>query len=680
MDVFDLVAKLTLDSSEYDKGLTGAEGKAQGFGSKLKSGLGNAAKIGGVAIAAVGTAAVATGTAIVKATGDVAAYGDNIDKMSQKMGVSASFYQEMDAVLRHSGTSMESLKASMKTMASAAEKGNEAFAQLGITEEEVANLSQEDLFDRVISGLQNMEEGTERTYLASQLLGRGATELGALLNTSAEETQAMKDRVHELGGVMSDEAVKAAAAYQDTLQDMQTGFESLKRNLISEFMPGITQVMSGLTDLTTGDYDSGLEKISGGIDGFISSAMDKVPKVAEIGLKIVSMIAKSVTENAPKLLQMGVDVIINLIQGINSELPTLLPVALDAVLLIAKAIVDNAPVLLENLLMVIQTLADFILNDGLPILISALPDLIVGIVDFILSGSTMITDAVIQILYSIIELTPEIVMMLANMLPQIISGLIVALMKNAPALSQAILKLTIASLLIVPAIIAQILMHIPEIFKAIGEGFKEQWPEMKENGKNALMEAVNGMMSDPVMSGIADAIAKFIVKGIEKIREAVTKFRDAGKFIMDGLISGIKDKISAVTDTVTNIGDTISGAFKKVMKISSPSKIFEDYGGFIDEGLALGIDRGVSGVDDAMDSLYDSVLNVPKANVGFGMYGDEEMGYNNLEQMIENAIRKVAPELQTIFKVEGNKDRIVDITVQANRDYQRMTGASLYGV
>lgn len=680
MDVFDLVAKLTLDSSEYDKGLTGAEGKASSFGSKLKSGLGTAAKIGGVAIAAVGTAAVATGTAIVKATGDVAAYGDNIDKMSQKMGISAEAYQEWDAVMQHSGTSMESLKAGMKTLANAVENENEAFERLGISQEQIASMNQEELFGATITALQNVDNETERTYLAGQLLGRGATELGALLNTSAEETQAMKDRVHELGGVMSDEAVKAAAAYQDTLQDMQTGFESLKRNLISEFMPGITQVMSGLTDLTTGDYDLGLEKISGGIDGFISSAMDKVPKVAEIGLKIVSMIGKSVTENAPKLLQMGVDVIINLIQGINSELPTLLPVALDAVLLIARAIVDNAPVLLENLLMVIQTLADFILNDGLPILISALPDLIVGIVDFILSGSTMITDAVIQILYSIIELTPEIVMMLANMLPQIISGLIIALMKNAPALSQAILKLTIASLLIVPAIIAQILMHIPEIFKAIGEGFKEQWPEMKENGKNALMEAVNGMMSDPVMSGIADAIAKFIVKGIEKIREAATKFRDAGKFIMDGLISGIKDKISAVTDTVTNIGDTISGAFKKVMKISSPSKIFEDYGGFIDEGLALGIDRGVNGVDDAMDSLYDSVLNVPKANVGFGMYADEEMGYNNLEQMIENAIRKVAPELQTIFKIEGNKDRIVDITVQANRDYQRMTGASLYGV
>ena len=681
MNVFELFAKLALDTSEYDKSLDGAEKEAQGFGSKLKSGLGKAtqavgtaAKVGAAAVAGVAAAAVGAGTAIYKATGEVAAYGDEIDKMSQKMGISAEAYQEWDAVMQHSGTSMESLKASMKTMASAAEKGNEAFEKLGISEEEVANLSQEDLFDRVISGLQNMEE---RTYIASQLLGRGATELGALLNTSAEETQAMKDRVHELGGVMSDEAVKAAAAYQDTLQDLQTGFEGLKRNLLSEFLPGITTVMAGLTSLTTGDYDLGAEQISEGIDGFIESAMDKIPKFAEVGFKIISAIAGSVTENAPKLLQMGADVIIMLIQGLNSELPTLLPIALNAVLEIVNAIISNAPIILENLLTLIQTIADFILNDGLPILISALPDIITGIVDFILSGSTMITDAVIQILYAIIELTPEIVTMLAGALPQIISGVIVALMKNAPLLSQAILKLTIASLLILPAVIYQILSHIPEIFSAIGEGFKEHWPEMKENGMKALMESVNGMMSDPVMSAIANAIAKFIVNGINKLKEAAAQFKDAGKFIMDGLIQGIQDKISAVTNVVTNIGDSISGAFKKVMKISSPSRLFEQYGNFIDEGLAQGIDKGINSVDDAMDSLYDSVT-LPKANVG--LYGEEESGYNGLIDSLVEALRIVAPEFATNIRVDGNRDRIVDITVQANRDYQRMTGASLYGV
>lgn len=679
MDLFSLIAKLTLDSSEYEKGLSNAEQRAGSFGSKLKSGLGTAAKIGGAAIAAVGTAAVATGTAIVKATGEVAAYGDNIDKMSQKMGISAEAYQEWEAVMKHSGTSMETMKAGMKTLANAVESGNEAFERIGLTQEALAKMSQEEIFEATIAGLQNVEDTTERTYLAGQLLGRGATELGALLNTSAEETQAMRDRVRELGGVMSEEAVKAAAKYQDTLQDLQTGFDSLKRNLLSEFLPGLTTVMGGLTDLATGDYDAGIEKIGEGIDNFIAKTEEKLPKFMEVGFKIVMNLAKSITKNSPKLVKMASEVIVMIINTLISGLPELLPVVVTAIGEIAGTILQNLPLILTSILELISLLANYILTDGLPMIIQMLPDLIVGIVNFILSASTMITDAVVQILYAVIELTPMIITTLAGALPQIISGVITALLKNGPTLGQAILKLTIASLLIIPAVIYQILSHIPEIFKAIGEGFKEQWPEMKENGKNALMEAVNGMMSDPVMSGIADAITKFIVKGIEKIREAVTKFRDAGKFIMDGLISGIKDKISAVTKVVSSVANGIKKVFTGDLDIHSPSGVFEDYGEDTDLGFIKGVKNKLGLVDNAMDLFSDSVT-LPKAKVGFGMYADEEMGYNNLVGALVSALREVAPEFATNVNVTGNKDRIVDITVEANRDYRRMTGVGLYGI
>ena len=221
MDVFDLVAKLTLDSSEYEKGLDDSESK----GSSFVKGIKTAAKGVGIAVAAVTTATAAAGGAFINGAGKVAEYGDNIDKMSQKMGLSAEKYQEWDAILRHSGSSIDSMKASMKTLATAAETNSDAFEKLGISQEQLASMSQEELFEATISGLQNVSDTTERTYLAGKLLGRGATELGALLNTSAEDTEKMRQRVHELGGVMSDEAVKASAKYKDSLQDMTTAFQ-----------------------------------------------------------------------------------------------------------------------------------------------------------------------------------------------------------------------------------------------------------------------------------------------------------------------------------------------------------------------------------------------------------------------------------------------------------------------
>lgn len=678
MDVFDLVAKLTLDSSAYDKGLTGAEEEAKGFGSKLVSGLGNVAKVGGVAMAAVGTAAVATTTAIIKSTSEVAEYGDNIDKMSQKMGISAEAYQEWDAVMQHSGTSMESLKASMKTMASAAEKGNEAFQALGISEEEVASLSQEDLFNRVISGLQNMEEGTERTYLASQLLGRGATELGALLNTSAEDTQAMKDRVHELGGVMSDEAVKAAAAYQDTLQDLQTGFDGLKRNLLSDFMPGIVSVMDGLTDLTTGDYDLGVEKIGEGVDQFIEQITTKIPVVMEIGMKLLTALTTTLIQNAPKIVIAAAKIINMLVSGLASAIPELIPAVIQGVFMVATTILSELPTILNSVLDAVLGIVDFILNEGIPMIIAILPDLIVGIVEFILNAIPTILNAVLDITEALMDKTPEIMEMIAGMIPEIIMGVITALLKAGPQLIQVLFRLidmTVASL---PQIIVMIVKMIPEIVKAVVASIKDNWPTLKQAAMDAFKALSEGVVDSSVVGDFLIKVGEFIQKGLDKLKELIGKFKQIGIDIMMGLISGIKNKISEVTNVISGVASTVSSAFKKVLGIASPSKVFEGFGGFIDDGLAMGIDRGIGVVDDAMDSLYDSVVKVPdvNGNVGMGLYGEEESGYNGIVESFISALRQIGP--LAIVQVEGNEDRIVDITVQANREYQRMTGNGLY--
>ena len=56
MNVFDLFAKITLDSTEYDKGLDDAEKKTSNIGQKISGGLVTAAKVGA---AAIGTASAA---------------------------------------------------------------------------------------------------------------------------------------------------------------------------------------------------------------------------------------------------------------------------------------------------------------------------------------------------------------------------------------------------------------------------------------------------------------------------------------------------------------------------------------------------------------------------------------------------------------------------------------------
>lgn len=343
MNVFELFAKIALDKSEYDDSLGDAEKEMQGFGAKLKQGLGSAAKAGGAALAVVGAAGAALTKTVINGASEVAQHGDNIDKMSQKLGISAQAYQEWDAILQHSGASIDGMQRGMMSLASAAEKDSDAFRKLGISEKQVASMSQEELFSAVITGLQGMEEGSERAVLAQQLLGGAAKELGPLLNTSAEETEKMRRRVHELGGVMSDEAVKAAAAYQDSLQDMQTAFSGLSRGLMSEFMPSITTVMDGLTEIFSGDSDKGIQMISDGVDNLVTTISDKLPMFLDLGMGILDSLVDAIISNLPKLLGTAGALIGKLISGIMSYLPELIRQAPEIIKAIIKGLVSAWP-------------------------------------------------------------------------------------------------------------------------------------------------------------------------------------------------------------------------------------------------------------------------------------------------------------------------------------------------
>ena len=228
--------------------------------------------------AVVAGAVAAVGGALVGTAAKTAEYGDQIDKASQKLGVSSTFYQEWEAVLQHSGTSMGSMTASFKKLATASQDASKdqvaAFEAIGLSMDQVKSMSTEELFTNVISGLQGMEEGTERTALATELLGKGAMEMGALLNTSAEDTQGMIDRVHELGGVMDEASVKDAAAFQDSLQDMKASFTGIRNSLASGLMPVLSGFMdkvgdfvanadlSPLTDMFSGAFDAVAEFVS----------------------------------------------------------------------------------------------------------------------------------------------------------------------------------------------------------------------------------------------------------------------------------------------------------------------------------------------------------------------------------------------------------------------------------
>lgn len=664
-------------SSVLDPEATSA-GKSAGL--NIAGGIGSAIK-GATTVIAASTAAV-TG-AVVKGTSDLAAYGDNIDKMSQKMGLTAEAYQEWDAVMQHSGTSMEAMKASMKTLANAAETGSDAFDALGISQEQIASMSQEQLFEATIAALQNVEDETQRTYLAGKTLGRGATELGALLNTSAEDTQAMRDRVHELGGVLSDEAVKNAAAFQDNLQDMQTAIAGVGRGLVSELLPGMNQIMQGFTSLIIGE-EGATEAMSAGF----KSLFDSIGGISE---NIVSMISDmlpgiitGITEMLPQLIEMATSLLISLAEAlvealplfITTVIPSLLEAAINIVMALGEAIISAGPQLIDAGISLIDTLkSSFSASD----LFEKGVETVSGLLDGISQNLPGLLSEGVEIISSIVTGITQNIPQLLTTAGQLVSDFASFILTNLPTVLSAGVELLVN-------IVQGIASNLPEIASTAGEvigqflgTIAEHLPEILEQGVTLLGQLIVGLIQ--AIPDLVLAVGELILSFVNTISEY--DWLAIGTDIVQGIINGLMGMIDSLVTAVKDLASAIWNNILDFFDIGSPSKLAAWAGQMIDEGLGGGIEDNADIVDDAINDLGQSAAAQLEMTPTFGditpvATTSEQTSLDRLLNLMEEYLPQLAEGSNVNVTLEGDADGLFNVMRNKNKVYTKMNGQSAF--
>lgn len=483
--------------------------KASGGWSVLKGTLAD------LAASAIKTAASAISDTAKEMITGAAEYGDTIDKMSQKMGMSSDAYQEWDFVLQHCGASIESLKPAMKTLATAAESGSDAFAQLGISQEQIAGMSQEQLFDATIAGLQNVTDETQRTYLAGKLLGRGATELGPLLNTSADDVADMRAQVHDLGGVMGSDAVKAAAAYQDSLQNMQYAFSGLKNNISGELLPTLTLIMDGVTKMLTGGGD----------------------EVAAAVGDLVASLSGQLTAQAPRMMSVALTFIAALVTGLLSALPDLMGAAIELVGALLLGLADQLPGIITAAMSALLGIVDTITSpESITLLIQAAMQLMLALARGLITAIPQLIDAVPGIITNLVEsfyaMLPEIIGVGIEIIIALASGLV----SNTGHIIAAVPRLVET---IVRGFLAAVKSYWnigKSIVDGIRKGITEQWERLKSDVSH-------------LFTGLVDWIKKLL-----GIHSPSRVFADIGQNMAAGIGAGWDD---AIGDINRKIGESL---------------------------------------------------------------------------------------------------------------------------
>lgn len=668
MDVFELMAKLGLDTSEYEQGLKGAEGKASNFGSALKSGLGAAAK---VATAATAAAATAVGAITKKAV-------DSFGEYEQlKGGVETLFGDSAMRVLENSKKAFESAGMSqnqyMETSIQSAAalinslEGDQAKAA------ELMDMSIVDMSDNVnkmgtsMEAVQNAYRGFSRgnfTMLDNLALGFAGTKEGM---------QELLDKAKELSGVEYDidsyaDIVEAIHVVQKEMGIAGTtakeGTETIQGSLAQlgaaweNLVAGIANPDANLGELI-GLVIRSAETALGNLLPAIENALEGISGLIE---RMVPMITKRLPGLIEKILPPLLNAATALINGLVQALPGLLqvlaaqlPTLINSLM---QTILSVLPMLVEVGLQIIVTIANGI-SESLPTLIPTIVEVIMQILNVIIENAPLLIDAGLLLITNLIEGIVNAAPALLEQAPTIIMNFVQALITAAP----------------------QILMAAVTLIQNFVSGISTNLPQIIQSGVEMLMAIITG-----IIQALPEIISTSLqVIGAIKETFASINWLELGANIIQGIIKGIVSGVGALVDAVKSAAQKALDGAKSFLGIKSPSRVFRDQvGQMIDEGMAAGIEENTGSVRDAMRGLTDATQEYAPAidfsNPGFqfaGGYDTMNIGSNsdvsdNYSDII-TSITDALMNMQLIVNI-GNRPIEAMITSAQQRTNYRSGG------
>ena len=226
---------------------------------------------------------------------------DRVDKMSQKIGISRQAFQELDFVCSQSGTSVDGLQMGMKTLTSAmtgaanGTKSNVAmFDKVGVsvTNSKGELRSQEEVFWDTVKALQGMDNQTEKARLATQLFGRSGSELMPMLNGASGSIEEMRQQAHDLGLVMSDDAVDAGVQFTDAMDQLQRSFGAVVSKIGVAVMPILMNLINTIRD-NMPTIQSILSSVFSVFSKVVTTAVSVVGKFINKAKEVGSYLAKT---------------------------------------------------------------------------------------------------------------------------------------------------------------------------------------------------------------------------------------------------------------------------------------------------------------------------------------------------------------------------------------------------
>lgn len=575
------------------------------------------------------------GSALSDSVSSAAEAGDAIDKQSQKMRVSSEEYQQLSYAAELSGTNVNILKKASKALTSAGSK-------IGLTD-----------------ALKQCADSADPATKATEMFGsKVAQELAPMLNSGSKGIQQMLDSAKKNNMVIGEDAVKASAKYQDSLTTLKTTAGTIKNSLVSNLLPGVTQVTDGLTSLALGQTGA-TGQIEKGIDNVIKSAKKVLPRF----LNIVNSLSSTIASELPKLAEQVIPQVINiatkliatvsntapriinsLVSGIINALPKLATAGAKLITSLVQVIIQQLPRILTAGVKILTSLVNGI-TQSIPRLAQQLPRIVTTIINVLIKSVPRILAAGTRLLSAIVKAIPRVVISLAQQLPTIINTISTTLLNSIDVIINAAVQMLSGIIDAIPQVIDALLQALPRIINTTVRTLVKALPKIINGAIKMLMGIIKAIPK--IISAIVKNLPKIITCIVNGLISSIDAIIKGGIQLMMGLIKAIPIFITKLIPKIPTIVITIVKTLIKNLPTLIKGAV----------QLFMGIVKAIPKM------LVELVKNLPQIVVaivkGLASLGKEMWNIGkNVVQGLWNGIKNCVKWIKD--KISGFVDGVVD--------------------
>jgi len=398
------------------------------------------------------------GIAIYDANGNVR---DAEDVFWDAIDVLGTFESETERDM----AAMDLFGKSAKELNPLIESGSEAFRALADEAHEVGYVMDGETLEAFGQLDDNMQRMTNTAQAVEQSFG--AVLLPLLTSMSGDVVDLMGDfsgalstaegDIDAIAGIIEQFAPRAVAlveqyfpkiikVIQSVLDALLPVFISMAPQIIALAGVLIEQLASGIAD----NADQFLSAFSTLFESLMNSIAILLPVIVPLAVELITQLVTALTDNAPLLVESALSIIGTLVdtllspdsveqlvlsatsiitallEGLTTALPVLIPAAINAILTLVDTLLSSGCLeqILKAALTLITTLASALI-EYLPELIARLPEIIMGIVEF-LTGDALpdIIEAGFTLITSILANLPEIIAAIVGGLIELVAGMV----------------------------------------------------------------------------------------------------------------------------------------------------------------------------------------------------------------------------------------------------------------